>query len=101
MSARKLLDELRNKDFSDRTNLENENYWSLFKRALRGTYVNCQDAHLARYLDEETFRFNNRGTNDSSRFALVLGSVAGKRLTYAKLTETEKFKQLRLWKRLS
>lgn len=76
-----------------------ENYWSLFKRALRGTYVNCQDAHLARYLDEETFRFNNRGTNDSSRFALVLGSVAGKRLTYAKLTETEKFKQLRLWKR--
>lgn len=77
-----------------------ENYWSLFKRALRGTYVNCQDVHLSSYLDEQTFRFNNRGTNDAGRFALVLGSVAGKRLTYEQLTNNAKFKQLRLWKRL-
>lgn len=78
-----------------------ENYWSLFKRTLRGTYVNCADAHLQSYLDEQTFRFNMRGTNDAGRFALVLGLVSGKRLTYAKLTETEKFRQLRLWKRMN
>lgn len=78
-----------------------ENYWSLFKRALRGTYVNCNDAHLFRYLDEETFRFNNRGTIDAVRFALVVGMVTGKRLTYDQLTANETFKQLRLWKRLS
>jgi transposase-like protein len=78
-----------------------ENYWSLFKRTLRGTYVNCADAHLSSYLDEQTFRFNHRGMNDAGRFALVLGLVSGKRLTYEKLTDNEKFKQLRLWKRIN
>ena len=76
-----------------------ENYWSLFKRALRGTYVNCDASHLFRYLDEETFRFNHRGTNDASRFASVLSSVAGKRLTYNQLTDNETFKQMKIWKR--
>lgn len=76
-----------------------ENYWSLFKRALRGTYVNCDPVHLFRYLDEENFRFNNRRDNDSMRFDLVLSMVAGKRLTYAQLTQKTEYKQLRLfWK---
>ena len=75
-----------------------ENYWSLFKRSIRGTYVSCNASHLFRYLDEQTFRFNNRRDNDSMRFDLVLSMVAGKRLTYAQLIEKTEFKQLRLFR---
>ena len=74
-----------------------ENFWSLFKRALRGTYTNCDSVHLFRYLDEQTFRFNNRKTTDSVRFALVLHMVTGKRITYDQLIDNEKYKQLKLW----
>jgi transposase-like protein len=64
-----------------------ENFWSLTKRNLAGTYVAVEPFHLNRYLDEQMFRFNNRvGTNDSQRFAKVLSQVAGRRLTYADLT---------------
>lgn len=75
-----------------------ENYWSLFKRSLRGTYVSCDASHLFRYLDEQTFRFNNRRDNDSMRFDTVLAMVAGKRLTYAALIEKTEYKQLRLFR---
>lgn len=74
-----------------------ENFWSLFKRALRGTYVNCDIDHLFRYLDEQTFRFNNRKTSDAMRFALVVNMVTGKRITFDELTDNLKFKQLKLW----
>lgn len=74
-----------------------ENYWSLFKRSLRGTYVSCDVSHLFRYLDEQTFRFNNRRDSDSMRFESVLATVAGKRLTYAELTEKQTYKQARLF----
>jgi transposase-like protein len=76
-----------------------ENFWSLTKRALSGTYVSVEPFHLFRYLDEQSFRFNNRGTykapvNDSDRFQLVMNQVAGKRLTYKELTgKLEKEKQ--------
>lgn len=63
-----------------------ENFWSLFKRALKGTYVQCAPFHLHRYLDEQTFRFNARKTNDASRFKRVLSAVVGKRITYRILT---------------
>jgi transposase-like protein len=68
-----------------------ENFWSLFKRHLRGTYVAVEPFHLDRYLDEQVYRFNNRGNkempmNDYARFEKVLGQVAHKRLTYAELT---------------
>lgn len=76
-----------------------ENFWSLFKRALRGTYVNCDSEHLFRYLDEQTFRFNNRKTTDAVRFALVVHMVTGKRITYDQLIDNEKYKQLKLWGR--
>jgi transposase-like protein len=76
-----------------------ENYWSLFKRTLRGTYVSCNSSHLTCYLDEQSFRFNNRGTNDADRFALILSSVSGKRLTYKQLIAKELYKQLNLWKK--
>jgi len=69
-----------------------ENYWSLLKRCIRGTYVSVEPFHLFRYLDEENFRYNERkhpsGTvkTDGERFINVTGSTAGKRLTYKKLT---------------
>jgi hypothetical protein len=63
-----------------------ENYWSLLKRCIRGTYVSVEPFHLFRYLDEETFRFNERKDNDGGRFAQVAGNIGGKRLTYKRLT---------------
>jgi transposase-like protein len=62
-----------------------ENFWSLLKRAIKGTYVSVEPFHLFRYLDEEAFRFNERGLTDAERFAETLASVAGKRLTYKEL----------------
>jgi transposase-like protein len=68
-----------------------ENFWSLLKRGLRGTYVAVEPFHLERYIDEQVFRFNNRATkdnplNNSDRFLLALSQVAGKRLTFSELT---------------
>jgi transposase-like protein len=68
-----------------------ENFWSLLKRGLHGTYVSVEPFHLFRYLDEQCFRYNNRATkdrplNDGDRFELLLSQVAGKRLTYSELT---------------
>ena len=62
-----------------------ENFWSLLKRCVRGTYVSIEPFHLFRYLDEEAFRFNTRKDNDSARFINVVRSVSGKRLAYARL----------------
>lgn len=63
-----------------------ENFWSLLKRAIRGTYVNVEPSHLFRYLDEEVFRYNNRKDSDGGRFSDAAGGIVGKRLTYAQLT---------------
>jgi transposase-like protein len=63
-----------------------ENFWSLLKRGLRGTYVSVEPFHLFRYLDERLFAYNLRHLNDYGRFAAVLRTVAGRRLTYAELT---------------
>jgi transposase-like protein len=64
-----------------------ENFWSLLKRGLSGTYVSVEPFHLFRYLDEQTFRHNNREQmNDYDRFRLALSQIAGKRLTYEHLT---------------
>lgn len=62
-----------------------ENFWSLMKRMLIGTYVACEPFHLEAYLDEQCFRFNYRKENDGQRFARALVGVEGKRLTYAEL----------------
>jgi transposase-like protein len=66
-----------------------ENFWSLLKRALRGTYVSVEPFHLFRYLDEQCFRFNQRKGDDAMRFALALKGILGKRLTYTALTGSE------------
>ncbi len=63
-----------------------ENFWSLVKRAVHGTYVSIEPFHVFRYLDEQAFRFNNRETDDSNRFLRVLRDIVGKRLTYDELT---------------
>ncbi len=62
-----------------------ENFWSLLKRGIKGTYVSVEPFHLFRYLDEQAFRFNEREGEDSDRFAKTLGSVSGRRLTYSEL----------------
>jgi len=59
-----------------------ENFWSLLKRTIRGTYVSVEPFHLDRYLDEQAFRYNQRGLTDAERFRLVCGNLIGKRLTY-------------------
>lgn len=71
-----------------------ENFWSLLKRGLKGTYVSVEPFHLFRYLDEQMFRYNNRATklrpmNDNDRFRLVMSQVSGKRLTYQGLIGRE------------
>jgi len=68
-----------------------ENFWSLLKRTLSGTYVAVEPFHLDRYVDEQVFRYNNRHTkdnplNDADRFSAVLMQLSGKRLTYSELT---------------
>ncbi len=63
-----------------------ENFWSLLKRSISGTYVSVEPFHLFRYLDEQTFRYNNREGCDSERFKLALSQIAGKRLTYKEAT---------------
>ena len=62
-----------------------ENFWSLLKRAIRGTYVNVEPFHLFRYLDEQAFRFNERKDNDAGRFVKAVAGVIGKGLRYTKL----------------
>ena len=68
-----------------------ENFWSLMKRSLNGTYVAVEPFHLDAYVDEQVFRFNNRSTrdnplDDADRFMLAVSQISGKRLTYAELT---------------
>ena len=68
-----------------------ENFWSLFKRNLRGTYVSVEPFHMFRYLDEQVFRFNNRGSKDAkvddqTRFNRAMSQIFNKRLTYVEVT---------------
>lgn len=68
-----------------------ENFWALLKRGLSGTYISVEPFHLFRYLDEQTFRFNNRATPDNptsdfDRFKLAMSQIVGKRLTWNQLT---------------
>ncbi len=63
-----------------------ENFWSLLKRSIRGTYVSVEPFHLFRYLDEQAFRFNERKDCDAGRFVRVLDRIVGRRLTYHGLT---------------
>src|SRR5215218_8808855 len=66
-----------------------ENFWSLLKRTIKGTYIAVDPFHLFRYLDEQAYRFNNREENDLGRFVGVLRTIIGKRLTYAELVSAD------------
>lgn len=64
-----------------------ENYWSLLKRGIKGTYISVEPFHLFRYLDEQAFRYNNRkDIDDGGRFGLAVRQIVGKRLTWAEVT---------------
>ena len=63
-----------------------ENFWSLLKRGIKGTYVSVEPFHLFRYLDEQVYRFNNRKLTDSERFDIAVKGIVGKRLTFDQLT---------------
>jgi len=64
-----------------------ENFWSLLKRGLHGTYISVEPFHLFRYIDEQAFRYNNRrDMNDGDRFVTAMAQITGKRLTYKELT---------------
>ncbi len=68
-----------------------ENFWSLLKRGISGTYVSVEPFNLFRYLDEQSYRYNNRATkdnplNDADRFTLASTQILGKRLTWNALT---------------
>ena len=60
-----------------------ENFWSLLKRMLGGTYIAVAIWHLYRYVDEQAWRFNNRKACDAIRFARAMAGIVGKRLTWA------------------
>jgi hypothetical protein len=63
-----------------------ENFWSLLKRGLHGTYVSVEPFHLFRYIEEQAFRYNNRKLSDAQRFDIAARGMVGKRLTYAEVT---------------
>jgi hypothetical protein len=69
-----------------------ENFWSLLKRTLKGTYVSVDPVHLSRYLDEQVFRFNERKDCDGRRFRKVVSQVSGKRIMYKELIADERAK---------
>jgi transposase-like protein len=62
-----------------------ENFWSLLKRTLGGTYISVEPSHLFRYLDEQAFRFNRRKGTDADRFRALVSLITGKRLEYKQL----------------
>ena len=63
-----------------------ENFWSLLKRALHGTYISVEPFHLFRYLDEQAYRFNNRHLTDEDRMDLAVRGIVGKRIMFDQLT---------------
>jgi transposase-like protein len=68
-----------------------ENFWSLFKRGINGTYVSVEPFHLFRYLDEQAFRFNERAGTDADRFEAAIGGIVGRRLTHKALIGEAKY----------
>ncbi len=66
-----------------------ENFWSLLKRTIKGTYVSVSPEHLQKYVEEQAFRYNERKGNDQQRFVSMIESISGKRLTWTQLVGCE------------
>jgi ISXO2-like transposase domain len=64
-----------------------ENFWSLLKRGISGTYVSVEPFHLFRYLNEQSFRYNNRSLGHDGADSRVVSQIVGKRLTWGHLTD--------------
>lgn len=62
-----------------------ENFWSLLKRSIKGTYISVEPFHLGRYVDEQVFRFNERDGSDGNRFSAALRGITGRKLAYKEL----------------
>jgi transposase-like protein len=73
-----------------------ENFWSLLKRGIKGTYVSVEPFHMFRYVDEQAFRFNERSGNDGNRFETVIKQIVGKRVTFKQLTGKSEETQTRI-----
>ncbi len=71
-----------------------ENFWSLLKRGISGTYVSVEPFHLFRYLDEQTYRFNNRKVTDAERFSMAVQGITGRRVTWKEMTGAEELSGL-------
>jgi transposase-like protein len=68
-----------------------EGYFGILQRGLRGIYQHVSPEHLHRYVNEFSFRYNNRssrGIEDAERAARLLVAIGGKRLTYRRIDET-------------
>jgi transposase-like protein len=73
-----------------------DNFWSLLRRGLTGTYIAVEPFHLDRYVGEQVFRYNNRLISDAERFTTVMKQIVGRRLTYDELTgKTERSSEMR------
>ena len=70
-----------------------ENFWSLLKRGIGGTYVSVEPFHLFRYVDEQALRFNNREMDDVHRFVIGMKQIVNRRLTYKQLIGKEQVTQ--------
>ena len=66
-----------------------ENFWSLLKRTIKGTYISVSPTHLQKYVEEQMFRYNEREGNDQQRFVSMIQLISGKRLTYSQLISAE------------
>ena len=62
-----------------------ENYWSLVKRMLKGTYIHVQPFHLDRYLTEQSLRYNVRKEKEDIRLSIAVSNAPGHRLMYKEL----------------
>lgn len=66
-----------------------ENFFSIVKRGITGSYHHVSEAHLHRYLGEFDFRYNNRTVSDFERFSASIAGITGKRLTYRRINEAQ------------
>jgi len=66
-----------------------ENFWSLLKRTIKGTYVSVSPVHLQKYVEEQMFRYNERHGDDRQRFVSMIELISGKRLTWTQLVSYE------------
>ncbi len=66
-----------------------ENYWSIFKRGIVGTFHHIGEGYLPMYLNEFDFRANRRKISDGERFASLMAQTQGRLLWYCRTPQPE------------